>query len=386
MMKQWVVLAVLAAWSFGARALGPENLLLVVNKNVPEGRTLAEFYASKRGVPAGRIVELDLPAGAEEIAADQYDSAVVPVVRAFLRDKALGAQVTCLVTFYGVPLKVAGRAKGAAAQAAEDAALDSELALLRWQNYNRAGPMVNPLRSGIPADVRGKLPPVMMTMRLDAPGPQTVRQMIEASLRAEAEGLHGTMVVDAGGNALLDRKNPNYAAFDRTLRELADVARAKGSLPVILDGQPGVLPAGSQKGVALYCGWYSLQKYVPACAFVPGAVGYHIASYELTTLRNEKSTEWVTGLLNDGVVATLGAVNEPFLSAFPRPDDFFPLLMTGRLPLAEVYWKTTPTMSWRIAMIGDPLYTPFKPKPAMSVDGLPERLRGAVEAEASDNH
>jgi uncharacterized protein (TIGR03790 family) len=270
-------------------------------------------------------------------------------------------------------------------QAAEDAALDSELALVRWQNYNRAGPMVNPLRQGVPAELRGKVPPVLMTMRLDAPKPQTVRGMIEASLKAEAAGLRGKVVVDAGGNALLDRKNPGYAAFDRTLRDLAEVARTKGTLPVVLDEQPGVLAAGSQKDVALYCGWYSLQKYVPGCAFVPGAVGYHIASYEMTSLHNEKSTEWVPGLLNDGVVATLGAVQEPFLSAFPRPDDFFPLLMTGRLTLAEVYWKTAPTVSWRIAMIGDPLYVPFKAKPAMPVEGLPERLRGAVGAEASDN-
>ena len=118
---------------------------------------------------------------------------------------------------------------------------------------------------------------------------------------------------------------------------------------------------------------------------MPGAVGYHIASYELTSLHDEKSTEWVPNLLNDGVVATLGAVHEPFLSAFPRPDDFFPLLMTGRLTLAEVYWKTAPTVSWRIAMIGDPLYLPFKAKPAMPVEALPERLRGAITVEGSDN-
>jgi uncharacterized protein (TIGR03790 family) len=385
MMKRFALLAVLAAWSFAARALGPDNLLLITNKNVPESRALAEFYASKRNVPAGRIVELDLPARAEEISADQYDTAVVPVVRAFLRNNGLNEPVTCLVTFYGLPLKVAGRTTPATPQAAEDAALDSELALLRWRNYNRAGPMVNPLRQGIPADLRGKLPPVLMTMRLDAPRPQTVRAMIEASLKAEATGLQGKVVVDAGGNALLDRKNPSYTAFDRTLRDLAELARTKGSLPVVLDEQPGVLAAGSQKDVTLYCGWYSLQKYVPGCAFVPGAVGYHIASYELTSLHDEKSTEWVPGLLNDGVVATLGAVQEPFLSAFPRPDDFFPLLMTGRLTLAEVYWKTSPTVSWRIAMVGDPLYVPFKAKPAMPVEGLPERLRGAVATEASDN-
>jgi uncharacterized protein (TIGR03790 family) len=130
--------------------------------------------------------------------------------------------------------------------------------------------------------------------------------------------------------------------------------------------------------VAVYCGWYSVEKYVPSCAFATGAVGYHIASYELKTLRPGASNEWVQGLLNDGVVATLGAVHEPFLSAFPRPDEFFPLLFTGKLTLAEVYWRTTPMVSWRIAMIGDPLYVPFKVRPAMAVEALPAGLQKAV--------
>jgi uncharacterized protein (TIGR03790 family) len=137
------------------------------------------------------------------------------------------------------------------------------------------------------------------------------------------------------------------------------------------------LPANSVKDAAIYCGWYSLQKYVPACTFVPGAVGYHVASYEMTTLRTE-SHQWVRGLLNDGIAATLGAVTEPYLNAFPKPDEFFPLLFTGKLTLAEVYWRTTPVVSWRVAMIGDPLYNPFKAHPALLVEALPPGLDKAL--------
>jgi hypothetical protein len=57
------------------------------------------------------------------------------------------------------------------------------------------------------------------------------------------------------------------------------------------------------------------------------------------------------------------------------PDDFFPLLMTGKLTLAEVYWRTCPLTSWKMAAIGDPMYTPFRQNPAMRVEDLPERLR-----------
>jgi hypothetical protein len=108
---------------------------------------------------------------------------------------------------------------------------------------------------------------------------------------------------------------------------------------------------------------------------VPGAVGFHVASFEMVSLRDPGNNGWVRGLLNDGIAATLGPVSEPYLQAFPSPDEFFPLLLTGKLTLAEVYWKTEPMSSWRMCLVGDPLYTPFKVHPAMKVQDLPERLQ-----------
>ena len=71
-------------------------------------------------------------------------------------------------------------------------------------------------------------------------------------------------------------------------------------------------------------------------------------------------------------------MNEPYLNAFPT-DEFFPLLFTGKLTLAEVYWKTNPLVSWQIAMIGDPLYNPYKTHPALTPDALPVPLQEALK-------
>jgi hypothetical protein len=105
-------------------------------------------------------------------------------------------------------------------------------------------------------------------------------------------------------------------------------------------------------------------------------VGFHVASFEMVSLRSDHERGWVKGLLSDGVVATIGPVAEPYLVAFPRADDFFPLLMTGKLTLAEVYWKTNPLTSWMMCCVGDPLYNPFKTNPAVKVADLPARLQG----------
>jgi uncharacterized protein (TIGR03790 family) len=110
----------------------------------------------------------------------------------------------------------------------------------------------------------------------------------------------------------------------------------------------------------LYCGWYSLAKYVDAFDWTPGAVAYHLASGEAATLRDPASQAWCKKLLEDGVCATIGPVYEPYLVSFPRPNEFFALLLQGELTLVECYTRTNPFNSWMMTLIGDPLYRPFK--------------------------
>jgi uncharacterized protein (TIGR03790 family) len=65
-------------------------------------------------------------------------------------------------------------------------------------------------------------------------------------------------------------------------------------------------------------------------------------------------------MLEKGIAATLGPVGEPYVQAFPPPEIFFGFLVDGYLSLAEVYIISLPHLSWKMALIGDPLYQPFK--------------------------
>ena len=530
-MIRFLIAVVVAATVSPAFALEPNEIALVANKNLPESVELAKFYAKARGVPSGRIIQLDLPVNADEIPFEDYERLVAQPARQFLESNGVKDQVKCLVTFHGVPLRVAKRATtpqetaelarvrqelqrvqgglGRAVAALErlaaagdasfkppgapatgdalarradhatraltarletlddsaqrgrlqadldtitkflntpvgdppatspstapatapadvdpaqlpqllqhgddpaareavrtiarrtanpfayekvlqdhamhltsehsDAATDSELALLWLGRQQGTGWQLNPL--GYPFVNSPDRPRVVMVMRLDAPSPDAVRRMIETSLAVERDGLKGKFVIDTRG---IQPRQANgspdaFGAFDQRLRDLGALVRDKTKVELIVDDKPDVLPPEPKiDGVALYCGWYSVAKYVPSMKLVPGAVACHIASYELTSLRDETNTGWGRGLLSDGAVATLGPVSEPLLHAFPAPDDFFPLLLTGRLTLAEVYWRTCPLTSWKMCAVGDPLYTPFKRNPALRVEDLPDRLR-----------
>ena len=246
------------------------------------------------------------------------------------------------------------------------AAVDSEMTLIMAGRYQTAGWLPNPFnlrfeRLPVISKVRAK---TLMVGRLDGPTPAIARRLVDDALEAEKAGLRGVFYLDARG--LTDQATlGSYAWFDQHLLHLSDLLKKYSEMKVVLDQQSSVFPPGSCPDAALYCGWYSLANYVPAFKWNKGAVGYHVASSEATTLKKPGANVWSKRMLEEGVAATLGPVAEPYLFSFPLPDQFFPLLMAGELTLLEVYFLTVPQVSWMQILIGDPLYQPFKHYPAI---------------------
>lgn len=244
------------------------------------------------------------------------------------------------------------------------AAVDSELTMLLAEPYQKAQGLQNPFLARFDQlpFIEGLRQNTLMVGRLDGPTPEIAKRLVDDALAAEANGLTGTFYIDARGLVADTNSNP-YAHFDARLRQLYEFVRSKTIMPVVLDNRPELFPAGAGLKAALYVGWYSLANYVDAFIWQQGAVAYHVASAECVTLRQKKANVWCKRLLEKGVAATLGPVAEPYLHSFPAPEEFFPLLLSGQLPLLEVYFRTIPQVSWRQCLIGDPLYHPFRDRP-----------------------
>src|SRR5439155_7618476 len=118
------------------------------------------------------------------------------------------------------------------------AALDSELAMLRWDMYPRASMLPNYLHYRM-AQLQG--PGMLMVMRLDAPEPGMVMEMIIASLKAEKEGLKGRFVIDSRGIPASDPKQGAYGTYDEHLRRLAQFVKEKTKMPLMFDERPEVI-------------------------------------------------------------------------------------------------------------------------------------------------
>jgi len=388
-------------------ALQPEEILLIVNKNVPASLELARYYSQKRQIPAENLLIVSMT-DEEDCSRKAYQQKLQQPLRKFL-NRQQGPQIRCLLLFYGIPLRVAApelssqqwrevedlkhsrkqldwELKNRQLTAAQKqqrqqkseqlgtqldqlqrreqrAAVDSEIALVLNPTYPLEKWLANPYFIGFQKQ-RAQLPfnkdQVLFVSRLDAPTPDIVRRIIDDSLNAENQGLSGQAYFDARW-PLSDKKNlQGYALYDASIHKAADVTGKLSSFPVHLDQKETLFQAGEAPQAALYCGWYSLGKYVDAFAWQKGAVGYHIASSECTTLKQPGSQVWCKRMLEDGVAATIGPVAEPYVQGFPLPELFFGFLLDGYYTLAESYFLSLPYLSWQMVLIGDPLYRPFR--------------------------
>ncbi|HTU19106.1 MAG TPA: TIGR03790 family protein [Gemmataceae bacterium] len=113
-----------------ALALGPMDVYLLVNKNVPESRQIAEHYCSKRGVPREHILSFDLPT-TEDVSREVYEKRLAAPLRKQLADRR--DKVKVMLSIYGVPLRVGGN-KPSAEEKAELEKVRKELNPLKNQH------------------------------------------------------------------------------------------------------------------------------------------------------------------------------------------------------------------------------------------------------------
>ncbi|MBN1764639.1 MAG: TIGR03790 family protein [Sedimentisphaerales bacterium] len=260
-------------------------------------------------------------------------------------------------------------------------AFDSELTLVLWPAYPFSGHQPNKLLE-YEYDLSKvyKTPehnePTLMVSRLDGPSLAIAKGLIDRALAAEQNDLWGKAYIDTRGIYTDSDQVGAYGYYDDKLRRTADLLRERTALDVITDNRSELFEPGACPSTMLYAGWYSLRNYIDSFDFLVGAVGVHIASYEAETLRttepgHRSENVWCKRMLEKGITATYGAVAEPYLYSFPRPDLFFQDLVSGQYCLAECFYRCNPYNSWMFTLIGDPLYRPRFAKGAGQIEPAP---------------
>lgn len=336
------------------------NILLVVNRNDPASRQIADYYRPRRGVPQANICTIDAPTD-ETIYWRTYIDRIETPVGACLKKAGLVEKVLYIVLTMGVPLRIDG--KGGSLEVSEHSSVDSDLALLyaklKGSQFPQAGAIPNPYFAKRDVPFRHPLVPIYLVTRLAAYDVAEVKGMIDRSLAARN---HGKFVIDAGGSS---------GEGNTWLRSAAML------LPpdrVVLDDTPAVLY--DQRDVIGYASWGSndanRKRRWSGFQWLPGAIATEFVSTNARTLKRPPDIWNITTFqdrehwwgdspqslsadyIHEGVTGVSGNVFEPFLAGCVRPEYLLPTYAQGR-NLAESYYVALPFLSWQGVIFGDPL-------------------------------
>jgi uncharacterized protein (TIGR03790 family) len=411
-MFKWLVLffaIFIVTWilPFSGNALEPGEILVVANENLSGSVAMAQYYMKKRKIAEKDLIILRVTTQ-ETISRIDYDRKVAEPIRRLLEQSDMRSRIRCILIMWGIPLRVdpppvTEREKDEVhalkknqrniekrlIESKEEkkrdlgglekelkkikreisrlgrsdclSSLDSEIALVLEKDYPLSGWIPNPYFWGF-KDKKGLIGKenVLLVSRLDGPSEKIVKRVIDDTLRAEEMGLNGSAYFDARWPDAGGKGDSAYGFYDRSIHLAAERLKTIKRMDVVVEHTNELFKPGECPHAALYCGWYSLANYVDAFTWQTGAVGYHIASRECVTLRKKSSRTWCKMMLEKGAAATIGPVGEPYVNAFPVPEIFFGFLADGYLSLAECYMISLPYLSWKMVLIGDPLYRPFK--------------------------
>jgi uncharacterized protein (TIGR03790 family) len=356
----WALPACLSvSCAIAAGAGGPENVLIVGNANSATSRSIAEYYARKRGVPQKNVCIVQAP-DKETITREEYDGQIATPVSACLKSRGLTESVLYIVTTVGVPLRISETAR----KANDNAAVDSELTLLyvvlKGQRPSIHGSMPNPFFRQRDATFRRPAFPIYMVTRLAAYDFSAVKSLID-----RCDGARNV------GKVVLDQRDYGTRDGDEWLRDAAILLPENR---VVLEETAKVVYAS--KHVIGYASWGSNdnQRRSRRLGFewLPGAVATEYVSTNGRTFVRPPDTwtlgtwsdpkTWFAGspqslvadLIAEGASGAGGHVYEPYLQFSPRPDYLFPAYLSGR-NLAESYYMSIPALSWQNIVVGDPL-------------------------------
>jgi len=367
-MLNTILLAMLVS-SF-ALAQDGHRVLLIVNQRSAVSKSIGEYYALRRAIPASNICRIKAPEE-EKISREEYNTQIAAPVAQCLNKGGLEESVLYLVTTLGVPLRILATA--GEAMDTDGAAVDSELTLLYLDRVRHAP---HPVRGSVPNPFFGKKDagfthpqfPIYLVTRLAAYDFAGVKAMIDRALQAMNKGVF-----------VIDEREPGATpGGDQWLHEAAVLLPKER---VIEDATTTVLTGINE--VIGYASWGSNDRSrkvrFAGTHWLPGAIATEFVSTNARTFKKPPDS-WIPSMdwsapgglfagspqsmsadyILEGATGMSGHVDEPYLAQTPRPELLLPAYYKGR-NLAESYYLSIRSLSWQNIVLGDPLCSLGKP-------------------------
>jgi uncharacterized protein (TIGR03790 family) len=392
----FVALAASCAWAGG----GAENVLLLVNSNSLNSKTIANHYIALRNIPASNVVYIDWRGGLEGAQGIYFSQQILePAIKA-IGERGLSAQIDYVVYSCDFPWRLS----------LESLLPDYQFvpATKPWASCTGATYLWQYVRDKNPALV---MPVVNFYVSPNDRGNiQTCQQMS----MTESRGFHSRYVWAPDGSRTNDpAKGQSYLlstmlgvttgrgnTVDEIVAYLRRAAQADGTQPrgtfyymknndirskvrhacydaaaallkqmgavaVVL---PGVWPNGAKDVLGIMTGTADMDFSKAGVRLMPGAICDNFTSYG-GMLEDKPWQTPLSEFLRYGAAGASGTVFEPLAlqSKFALPSLF--IHYARGCSLAESYFQSV-AGPYMLLIVGDPLCQPFAVAPQVSLDGL----------------
>lgn len=326
-----------------------KRVLVLWNRQVPEGKELAEFYAQKRGVPPQNIFRINVLKD-EDTSFVELNNNVFTEVRK--KVASLGGPIDFILLCKGIPIRVYDDAHFSLD--AYVSTMDMTIEPLRQLSGEGIKKLANPY-FGKDEPFSKKKYGFYLVTRLDGYSFADAKQLVINSINAKPEK----------GPFLFDRMGGKNDAGRQQLEGLLDAAgsslKQRGFEATVDPNFDYVKPAGPLAG---YCGWGSNDPHFSndtyqSLRFKPGAIAETFVSTSARTFRPTSGGQsLIVDLIKNGVTGVKGYVKEPYTFAMAQPQILFPRYTAG-YTLAESFYMASPVIKWRDLIVGDPICAPY---------------------------
>ncbi len=365
-----------------AQALGPHELLVLVNENSLRSKEVANAFIRQRNIPQENIVYLDLPDAVLEpaaaISADDFTRAIWEPANEAIKQRGIGDHILAWIYSVDFPIRITTepamsiqgltfmRNRVPAAEMIQKGLYPSPL-FAGPNSADHPGAPAHSLES-FAARLQTQMPlPSMMLGFTGSRGTdvESVLRGLRRGLLADHTSPIGHVFFVVSENIRSKCRAWQYPGAQQELEKLRVVARITPDFP-----------DSASKVMGLMCG----QEWIDAGVIknaLPGCVAEHLTSFSAVfdSYDQSKMTEW----LNGGAVASAGVVTEPLAiwTKFPHAR-FFVHYAMGCTILESFYQSIRCPL--QTLLLGEPLAAPWSPGLTLVLVQLDE---GPVTSEAS---
>ena len=375
--------------AMGASALGPHEMLLLINTNSARSVELANHYIALRKIPAQNVIEVGVPSaaieGAAQISREDYTRSIWEPLQAALRERRLEDHILAVAFSADFPVSVTTdpvvSVQGLTLVRNQ---LPPAAAISNGQYASRlfAGPGRDLQKRGAPRTLENfamilgtNMPMPSMSLAHTGLRGETLDQAIarlESSARPQGSPPPGQVFFLTSEDV---RTTCRSWQFEDVVKELKGIGQAAQIVPLAKANR-------AEQAWGIMAGVYLLDP-AKLPQLVPGSIGEHLTSFValFTDGVQTKSTAWLLA----GAAGTAGTVTEPLSNWTKFPTGRIFVHYASGCTLLESFAQSV-LCPMQLAIIGDPLLAPWSKPQGITLVSLAEEtgpVSGTVEFAAS---